>query len=57
MDVLQWIDTGFRVAVAGFLALLPGITFWAVVFSLSSLVRWIIRSRSRTFLSAKGQNL
>jgi hypothetical protein len=57
MDVLQWIDTGFRVVVAGLLALLPGMTVWAVVSSLYLLVRWIIRSRSLRSLSAKGQNL
>jgi hypothetical protein len=45
MDILQWIDTGFRVVVAGFLALLPGMTVWAVVSSLYLLVRWIMRSR------------
>lgn len=57
MDVLQWIDTGFRAVAAGFLALLPGMTVWAVVLGLDLLVRWIIHSRSRSFLSAKDQNV
>jgi hypothetical protein len=55
MDVLQWIDTGFRAVAAGFFALLPGMTVWAVVLSLYSLVQWIIRSRSHNSLGAKGQ--
>jgi hypothetical protein len=55
MDVLQWIDTGFRAMAAGFLALLPGMSVWAVVLSFYFLARWIIRSRSRKSLGAEGQ--
>jgi hypothetical protein len=55
MDILQWIDTGFRAMAAGLLALLPGMSVWAVVLSVYLLVRWIIRSRSHKSLRTEGQ--
>ena len=41
MMILEWLDTAWRVALGGFLALLPGLVFWAVVLVLFLLVRWL----------------
>lgn len=46
MDILQWCDTGCRALMAGFFAVIPGMTVWTVVLTLYLMIRWIIRSRA-----------
>jgi hypothetical protein len=41
MDALQWMDTAFRALLAGFFALMPGMTVWTVMLALFLLIRRI----------------
>ena len=56
MELLHWIDTALRVLIAGFFALIPGMTVWAVMLTLYLSIRWIVRSRTHGSLGAEGQN-
>jgi cellobiose-specific phosphotransferase system component IIC len=56
MDILQWIDTGLRAVAAGFFALIPGTTVWAVMIGIYLLLRWIVRSRAHGSVGVEGQS-
>jgi cellobiose-specific phosphotransferase system component IIC len=55
MDILQWIDTGLRAVAAGFFALIPGTTVWAVMIGIYLLIRWIVRSQPHGSVGVEGQ--
>lgn len=56
MELLHWIDTALRALTAGFFALIPGLTVWAVMLTLYLSIRWIVRSRTHGSLEAEGRN-
>lgn len=56
MDILHWMDTGLRAVAAGFFALIPGTTVWAVMIGIYLLVRWIVRSRAHGSVEVKDQS-
>ena len=56
MDILQWIDTGFRAVAGGFFALIPGLTVWTVILVFYLLIQWMVRSRSQKSLGTEDQD-
>jgi cellobiose-specific phosphotransferase system component IIC len=56
MDILHWMDTGLRAVAAGFFALIPGTTVWAVMIGIYLLIRWIVRSRAHGSVGVGGQS-
>lgn len=56
MDILQWIDTGFRAVAGGFFALIPGLTVWTVILAFYLLIHWMVRSRSQKSLRTEDQD-
>jgi cellobiose-specific phosphotransferase system component IIC len=55
MDILHWMDTGLRAVAAGFFALIPGTTVWAVMIGIYLLIRWIVRSQPHGSVGVEGQ--
>jgi hypothetical protein len=56
MEVLQWIDTGFRAMAAGFFALIPGMAVWTVILALYLFARTIVRNRPHGSPGAVGDS-